>query len=144
MQHCVRLSLLEHYLKVLDTWRLVRVSPDFRVIALGLPVPRYTGSPLDPPLRSRFQARDVKHLPFGQQLEVLIASAPSVDRDTLSQILSFSHTLLTGKQLEEKIIKATTLSQCFFCRGKCWPWSPRFSSGELAKCSQVPQKAVLK
>ena len=78
-------------------WRLVRVSPDFRVIALGLPVPRYTGSPLDPPLRSRFQARDVKHLPFGQQLEVLMAAAPSVDRDTLSQILSFSHTLLTGK-----------------------------------------------
>ena len=78
-------------------WRLVRVSPDFRVIALGLPVPRYTGSPLDPPLRSRFQARDVKHLPFGQQLEVLIAAAPSVDRDTLSQILSFSHTLLTGR-----------------------------------------------
>ena len=43
-----------------------------------------------------------------------MASAPSVDRDTLSQILSFSHTLLTGTQLEEKIIKATTLSQCFF------------------------------
>ena len=81
----------------MDLWRLVRVSPDFRVIALGLPVPRYTGSPLDPPLRSRFQARDVKHLPFGQQLEVLMAAAPSVDSDTLSQLLSFSHTLLTGK-----------------------------------------------
>ena len=80
----------------MDLWRLVRVSPDFRVIALGLPVPRYTGSPLDPPLRSRFQARDVKHLPFGQQLEVLMAAAPSVDSDTLSQLLSFSHTLLTG------------------------------------------------
>lgn len=87
-------------------WRLVRVSPDFRVIALGLPVPRYTGSPLDPPLRSRFQARDVKHLPFGQQLEVLMASAPSVDRDTLSQILSFSHTLLTGKHLDYMGLKA--------------------------------------
>jgi len=87
--------LADHGQEVLDLWRLVRVSPDFRVIALGLPVPRYTGSPLDPPLRSRFQARDVKHLPFGQQLEVLMAAAPSVDRDTLSQILSFSHTLLT-------------------------------------------------
>ena len=39
----------------------------------------------------------MKHLPFGQQLEVLMAAAPSVDRDTLSQILSFSHTLLTGE-----------------------------------------------
>ena len=34
---------------------LVRVHPDFRVIALGLPVPAFAGFPLDPPLRSRFQ-----------------------------------------------------------------------------------------
>ena len=43
----------------MDSWRLVRVSEDFRVIALGLPAPRYIGHPLDPPLRSRFQARHV-------------------------------------------------------------------------------------
>eukprot|EP01065_Artemidia_motanka_P045422 TRINITY_DN667_c0_g1_i1.p1 TRINITY_DN667_c0_g1~~TRINITY_DN667_c0_g1_i1.p1 ORF type:complete len:1933 (+),score=528.40 TRINITY_DN667_c0_g1_i1:53-5800(+) len=36
---------------------LVRVSPRFRVVALGLPVPPFAGAPLDPPLRSRFQAR---------------------------------------------------------------------------------------
>lgn len=47
----------EHTQKELDTWRLVRVSEDFRVIALGLPTPRYPGHTLDPPLRSRFQAR---------------------------------------------------------------------------------------
>ena len=35
---------------------LLRVSPDFMVVALGLPVPRFPGNPLDPPLRSRFQA----------------------------------------------------------------------------------------
>ena len=33
----------------------VRIQ-DFRVIALGLPVPQFPGFPLDPPLRSRFQA----------------------------------------------------------------------------------------
>ena len=37
--------------------RLLRVSPDFMVVALGLQVPRFPGAPLDPPLRSRFQAR---------------------------------------------------------------------------------------
>ena len=37
--------------------RLLRVSPDFMVVALGLPVPRFPGTPMDPPLRSRFQAR---------------------------------------------------------------------------------------
>lgn len=40
-------------------WNLVRVSEDFFVIALGLPVPAFNGIPLDPPLRSRFQARHV-------------------------------------------------------------------------------------
>lgn len=43
----------------MNKWGLVRVSEDFRVIALGLPVPRYHGVSLDPPLRSRFQCRDV-------------------------------------------------------------------------------------
>ena len=32
-------------------------------------MPKYTGSPLDPPLRSRFQARDVRQLPYEQQLQ---------------------------------------------------------------------------
>lgn len=53
-------TLLErHRVTDLRLWGLVRVSPDFRVIALGLPVPKYVGSPLDPPLRSRFQAREI-------------------------------------------------------------------------------------
>ncbi|KAF4787814.1 von Willebrand factor A domain-containing protein 8 [Turdus rufiventris] len=56
--------LQEHTKSELDAWKIVRVSEDFRVIALGLPVPKYSGNPLDPPLRSRFQARDVYHLPF--------------------------------------------------------------------------------
>lgn len=58
-------ELLEtHTQKEMDALKLVRVNQDFRVIALGLPVPRYQGNPLDPPLRSRFQARDVHPTPF--------------------------------------------------------------------------------
>lgn len=37
----------------LDERRIVRVHPDFRVIATGLPVPPFEGRTLDPPLRSR-------------------------------------------------------------------------------------------
>ncbi|KAK0097219.1 hypothetical protein PV326_002875 [Microctonus aethiopoides] len=51
--------LKEHSQKELDDWKLIRVSEDFRVIALGLPSSRYPGHPLDPPLRSRFQARHI-------------------------------------------------------------------------------------
>ena len=49
-------KLLEtHSQAELDSWNLLRVSEDFRVIALGHPVPKYPGNALDPPLRSRFQ-----------------------------------------------------------------------------------------
>lgn len=47
----------EHSQEEMDRWKLVRVDENFRVIALGLPVPKYVGNPLDPPLRSRFQVR---------------------------------------------------------------------------------------
>ncbi|XP_041921214.1 von Willebrand factor A domain-containing protein 8 isoform X1 [Alosa sapidissima] len=85
--------LEEHTKKELDSWKIVRVSEDFRVIALGLPVPRYTGNPLDPPLRSRFQARDIYYLPFKDQLELLYVIGPNVAAQRVSQLLSFATTL---------------------------------------------------
>ncbi|KAF4675664.1 von Willebrand factor A domain-containing protein 8 [Perkinsus chesapeaki] len=48
---------------------LVRVSPNFIVIALGLPVPPCVGHTLDPPLRSRFQGRVVGGSPIGNEGE---------------------------------------------------------------------------
>uniref|UniRef100_A0A8C2B9Z4 von Willebrand factor A domain containing 8 n=1 Tax=Cyprinus carpio TaxID=7962 RepID=A0A8C2B9Z4_CYPCA len=83
----------EHTKEELDAWKIVRVSEDFRVIALGLPVPRYKGNPLDPPLRSRFQARDVYYLPFKDQLEHLYRIGPNVPPERVSQLLSFATTL---------------------------------------------------
>ncbi|KAI9029241.1 AAA domain-containing protein [Hyaloraphidium curvatum] len=51
------LSSTHHTPESLAALKLVRVHPNFRVIALGLPVPPYRGNPLDPPFRSRFQVR---------------------------------------------------------------------------------------
>ncbi|XP_072440906.1 von Willebrand factor A domain-containing protein 8 isoform X2 [Chiloscyllium punctatum] len=85
--------LKEHTKEELDAWKIVRVSEDFRVIALGLPVPKYPGNPLDPPLRSRFQARDIYSLPFKDQLALLYAVGPNVPSERVSQILSFATTL---------------------------------------------------
>eukprot|EP00127_Corallochytrium_limacisporum_P004995 Clim_evm18s196 gene=Clim_evmTU18s196 len=62
--------LEDHDPKELEAMKLVRVSERFRVIALGLPVPRFRGNPLDPPLRSRFQARDITTPPYGELLEM--------------------------------------------------------------------------
>uniref|UniRef100_A0A671LSR2 von Willebrand factor A domain-containing protein 8 n=1 Tax=Sinocyclocheilus anshuiensis TaxID=1608454 RepID=A0A671LSR2_9TELE len=85
--------LEEHTKDELDAWKIVRVSEDFRVIALGLPVPRYKGNPLDPPLRSRFQARDIYYLPFKDQLEHLYRIGPNVPPERVSQLLSLATTL---------------------------------------------------
>lgn len=85
--------LEEHTKEELDSWKIVRVSEDFRVIALGLPVPRYTGNPLDPPLRSRFQARDIYYLPFKDQLELLYSIGPNVAPQRVSQLLSVATAL---------------------------------------------------
>ncbi|KAM9319394.1 von Willebrand factor A domain-containing protein 8 [Gastrophryne carolinensis] len=85
--------LQEHSKDELDAWKIVRVSEDFRVIALGLPVPKYTGNPLDPPLRSRFQARDVYYLPFRDQLQILYSAGSNVPAERISQLLSFATTL---------------------------------------------------
>lgn len=69
--------LTAHTPEDLATMRLVRVHERFRVIALGLPVPRYPGHPLDPPLRSRFQARVVRPDTF---LAGALHGVPAADR----------------------------------------------------------------
>ena len=47
---------------MLNLWsrRLLPVSRGFLVVVLGLPVPTYRGTALDPPLRSRFACRFVR------------------------------------------------------------------------------------
>jgi len=86
--------LEEHSAGELDALRLVRVSPDFRVVALGLPVPRYQGNPLDPPLRSRFQARDINPTPFKELLAELQDISPNVPTERLAHIVSFATAML--------------------------------------------------
>ncbi|XP_034521130.1 von Willebrand factor A domain-containing protein 8 isoform X3 [Ailuropoda melanoleuca] len=83
----------DHTKTELDAWKIVRVSENFRVIALGLPVPKYSGNPLDPPLRSRFQARDIYYLPFKDQLKLLYSVGANVSAEKISQLLSFATTL---------------------------------------------------
>ena len=84
--------LKENGQEELDKWQLVRVSEDFRVVALGLPIPHYTGNPLDPPLRSRFQARDVRQISFGEHLKILQEIGPRLSSDTVGQLLSLGNT----------------------------------------------------
>ncbi|KAL1924595.1 uncharacterized protein VTP21DRAFT_4249 [Calcarisporiella thermophila] len=73
--------------------KLERVDPKFLVIALGVPVPRYSGYPLDPPLRSRFQSRDIRPLPPDMQATFLSSIAPNAPHDILKNIASVAAVL---------------------------------------------------
>jgi MoxR-like ATPase len=68
----------------------VRVSEDFIVIALGLPVPKHDGYPLDPPFRSRFQARYIAASDLQTQMSTLHQRYPNVSAKVLEQLVSIS------------------------------------------------------
>lgn len=55
--HHARYQLLDAQSADYDIKKFIPAHKDFRVIAIAAPVPPYTGYPLDPPFRSRFQAR---------------------------------------------------------------------------------------
>ena len=68
---------------------LIRVHPDFRVVALGLPIPPYPGSTLDPPLRSRFQARVVMPPSANVMLEDLLINVPTLPLPLAKKLITF-------------------------------------------------------
>lgn len=88
--------LKDHSKDVLDSMGLIRVSNDFRVIAIGLPVPKYRGSPLDPPLRSRFQARDIASLSYNEMMQEIKDVSPNAPTDGLRNLLSFGFAVSSG------------------------------------------------
>ena len=88
---------------------LVRVHPNFRVIALGLPVPKFHGFPLDPPLRSRFQARVVGA--FSADLILADAGPVPVDaehRKTITTLLSLAQTLRAIDDADEDEVRGSS------------------------------------
>ncbi|KAJ8571693.1 hypothetical protein ON010_g5139 [Phytophthora cinnamomi] len=125
----VRLEAVEqgYSSEALKAQNLVRVDPDFRVIALGLPVPPYPGRTLDPPLRSRFQARNVKPSSPGSQLEELVAVAPSVPLPTLEKLVGIREAVNT--------IEAT-----YDIGTSTGPRMPHFDYLSLSHCAKVLEK----
>ena len=73
--------------------KLLRVHPNFRVIAIGLPVPRFPGYTLDPPLRSRFQGRAIQSLSVNSKIDTFINKYTTMNRTLLTQLVSFHETL---------------------------------------------------
>lgn len=86
-------NVQDGHLEDSQKWKLIRVNENFRVIALGLPVPKYKGHPLDPPLRSRFQALNMSPKTFKEQLAVLQLIAPNRSEEDMIQLASFAYAI---------------------------------------------------
>ncbi len=81
---------------------LERVHEKFRVIALGLPVPKFRGNPLDPPIRSRFQARQISGIPFKDLLEMTTINWKNSDFNSsdVSAAITYGQVLNTPESLD--------------------------------------------
>eukprot|EP00434_Breviolum_minutum_P000158 symbB.v1.2.000134.t1/scaffold16.1/size461936/8 len=82
--------------------KLVRVHADFRVVALAVPSPPWPGNPLDPPLRSRFQARIIMppNLVSAVQLQPFFHLPSNVaELETLLRRLTALHRALEQGQM---------------------------------------------
>ncbi|CAF0766137.1 unnamed protein product [Brachionus calyciflorus] len=80
-----------------DLKNLLRVHEDFRVIAIGLPVPKYKGNPLDPPLRSRFQAHLVSHPNYQDFLQYLKIEFKNTNSEIIEKLCNFSYSFYTSE-----------------------------------------------
>ncbi|KAJ0396306.1 hypothetical protein P43SY_007156 [Pythium insidiosum] len=109
----------------LKAQNLVRVHPDFRVIALGVPVPPYPGRTLDPPLRSRFQARNVPPASPGTQLEALVSVAPNVPLATLEKLVGIREAVNTVEAMHDGMAGGASARM------------PHFDYLSLSHCAQV-------
>ena len=100
---------------------LVRVHEKFRVIAVGVPSPPFPGNPLDPPLRSRFQARHIERCPTEELLLSLRTRyAPTVPRNTVERLLATYEAVwaLGDSQADTAGVEAKALafsSLCYPC-----------------------------
>ncbi|KAH8408927.1 hypothetical protein KR009_003780 [Drosophila setifemur] len=147
-------KLLEkHSREQLDEWGLLRVSEQFRVVALGLPTHKYKGTPLDPPLRSRFQSRNVTTYSYGELFEELQLEAPSVPGEQLKQLLSFALALqqadaalqlpdfpLHNLQLGVKMLATNPSLSLHDVIGRIYPYQAMLKPDQKKRVEELLQK----
>ncbi|KAI3640849.1 hypothetical protein MIR68_001727 [Amoeboaphelidium protococcarum] len=120
----------------LNSQNLFRISEQFMVIALGLPVPKYKGFMLDPPFRSRFQSRSLSLSEFdsdsmakasriGDQnvsnlvqivlnFKSLINAAAETQSDIPDCVADFDAVIKVCTHLDVKMIDAIQLLSCIY------------------------------
>ena len=132
--------------------RFIPAHKNFRVFAIAAPVPPYTGYPIDPPFRSRFQARfidpvgsmlslqppsssgDVSDTTFYKQFRDIIL-ATQYASETHHQVNSAAKSLLSGFP-QTALVKLKSLLAAF-------PPPPTLSPALLARLTLMLHPALI-
>ncbi|ULT83400.1 hypothetical protein L3Y34_012561 [Caenorhabditis briggsae] len=117
---------------------LERVSENFHIIALGLPVPRFTGNSLDPPFRSRFQCRNIEELSFNTFLEQAKLIAPNIKESELNDLISVVYAYNSEASTTKPRIATSVVENTL----KIWNMNPGYSAGQIVDYT-YPAKEVL-
>ncbi|CAD5234405.1 unnamed protein product [Bursaphelenchus xylophilus] len=136
-------KLLEKYSeKELNEMKLERVSEDFHVIALGLPVPRFKGHSLDPPLRSRFQCLNLADLPFNIVQKVCAVLSPKVDPVKRSNLIALCFGLNVQQTAASLSMPRVPIDNMIKAIG-VWNLNPHLSENEVLDLF-YPKETILK
>lgn len=115
-----------------------RVSENFHVIALGLPVPRFPGNSLDPPFRSRFQCRNIEELSFNTFLAQAKLIAKRVNETELNDLISVVYAYNSEATSSRPRIATSVVENTL----KIWNENPWYSASEIFSFA-YPAKEVL-
>ncbi|CAD5229391.1 unnamed protein product [Bursaphelenchus okinawaensis] len=122
--------------------KLERVSEDFHVIALGLPVPVFKGHSLDPPLRSRFQCLNLSGLPFEVVQQMCSSVSPNIDpikRNNVIGVCFGINVQQQGTSLGLPRVPIDNMVKAF----EVWNLNPTLSEEEVI-ASFYPKSSILK
>lgn len=117
-----------------DRTGFIPAHPDFRIIALGVPVPPYPGLPIDPPFRSRFQARYIDP----------VAAAKVMARQELGRLRD-SHGDERAQQVEDVVGKlAEVMSSLQIAREMRAKMASGIQADSKVEVPLFPQTALVK
>ncbi|VDO38068.1 unnamed protein product [Haemonchus placei] len=116
-----------------------RVSERFHVIALGLPVPRFHGNSLDPPLRSRFQCRNIAEPSFEAVRQLCTTLAPNVNSNSINDLLSLLYAINSQPDLGLSLVPLEKAERIM----RIWNINPSYSPESMFNL-MYPYKSMFK
>ncbi|KAL6723384.1 hypothetical protein Aduo_018396 [Ancylostoma duodenale] len=114
-----------------------RVSERFHIIALGLPVPKFVGNSLDPPLRSRFQCRTVPEPTFESTRRLCSELATKVSSHSVNDLISMIYAINSQSELGISRVSMELIPRIMRIWNTCPSYSPEDMFNLMYPCKSI-------